>query len=254
MSDLTGLGTQHVLQHLKQTPLRLDLQGRFEQAIYFPACPDLCFTDASRARKLGCYVSTPVCGLLVQNFLPCFRILWETYFRALTRGRYHGGQRRSSDNSFHSPTIVPPLAHDKPSIMKHYHHQWTTRWGLTACSPMMVTLHDTWFVECGWWNDGRTVKTVMAWGLSASMILATGVCQMVVTLVAGEWRWDWEEQRWYRTLWSQERSLIWAAHLFFFVFVALLVWLKYLLTFVDFTKKGFFFLCVCYFFVMRWIC
>ena len=25
----------------------------------------------------------------------------------------------------------------------------------------MVTLHDTRFVECRWWNDGRTVKTYM---------------------------------------------------------------------------------------------
>ena len=34
----------------------------------------------------------------------------------------------------------------------------TTRWGVTARSPTMVTLHDTRFVECRWWNDGWTVK------------------------------------------------------------------------------------------------
>ena len=28
-------------------------------------------------------------------------------------------------------------------------------------SPTMVTLHDTRFVECRWWNDGWTVKTVV---------------------------------------------------------------------------------------------
>ena len=30
---------------------------------------------------------------------------------------------------------------------------------MTARSPTMVTLHDTRFVECRWWNDGWTVKT-----------------------------------------------------------------------------------------------
>ena len=33
-------------------------------------------------------------------------------------GRYHGGRRPSSDDSFHSPTVIPPSAVDKPSIMK----------------------------------------------------------------------------------------------------------------------------------------
>ena len=32
---------------------------------------------------------------------------------------------------------------------------------MTARSPTMVTLHDTRFVECRWWNDGWTVKTVV---------------------------------------------------------------------------------------------
>ena len=36
----------------------------------------------------------------------------------------------------------------------------------------MVTLHDTRFVECRWWNDGWTVKTVIIWRSSASMIPA----------------------------------------------------------------------------------
>ena len=77
------------------------------------------------------------------------------------RGRYHGGQRPSSDDSLHNPTVIPPSALDKPSIMKRYHRRQTTRRGVTARSPMMVTLHDTRFVECRWWNDGWTVKTVV---------------------------------------------------------------------------------------------
>ena len=32
---------------------------------------------------------------------------------------------------------------------------------MTARLPTMVTLHDTQFVECRWWNDGWTVKTVV---------------------------------------------------------------------------------------------
>ena len=43
------------------------------------------------------------------------------------RGRYHGGRRPSSDESFHSPIVIPPSALDKPSIMKRYHRRRTTR-------------------------------------------------------------------------------------------------------------------------------
>ena len=39
-------------------------------------------------------------------------------------------------------------------------------------SPTMVTLHDTRFVECRWWTDGWTVKTIVTWRSSASMIPA----------------------------------------------------------------------------------
>ena len=38
----------------------------------------------------------------------------------------------------------------------------------------MVMLHDTRFVEYRWRNDGRTVKTVVTWRSSASMIPAPG--------------------------------------------------------------------------------
>ena len=76
-------------------------------------------------------------------------------------GRYHGGWRPSSDDSLHSWTVIPPSALDKPSIMKRYHRRRTTRWGVAACLPMMVMLHDTRFVECRWWIDGWTVKTVI---------------------------------------------------------------------------------------------
>ena len=46
-------------------------------------------------------------------------------------------------------SFIPPSALDKPSIMKRYHRRRTTRWGVTARSPTMVTLHDTRFVDGG---------------------------------------------------------------------------------------------------------
>ena len=42
------------------------------------------------------------------------------------RGWYHGGRRPSSDDSFHSPTVIPPSALNKPSIMKRYNRRRTT--------------------------------------------------------------------------------------------------------------------------------
>ena len=42
-----------------------------------------------------------------------------------TRGRYHGGRRPSSDDSLHSPTVIPPSALDEPSIMKRYNRRRT---------------------------------------------------------------------------------------------------------------------------------
>ena len=78
-----------------------------------------------------------------------------------TWGRYHGSRRPSSDDSFHSPTIIPPSALDKTSIMKRYHRRRTCSHTSPRRSPTMVTLHDTRFVECRWWNDGWTVKTVV---------------------------------------------------------------------------------------------
>ena len=69
-------------------------------------------------------------------------------------GWYHGGRRSSSDDSLHSPTVVPPSALDKPSIMKCYHRRRTC----SHTSPRRS--HDTQFVECRWWNDGWTVDHV----------------------------------------------------------------------------------------------
>ena len=57
------------------------------------------------------------------------------------RGQYHGGRRPSSDDSFHSPTVIPPSALDKPSIMKRYHRRRTCSHTSPSRSPTMVTFH-----------------------------------------------------------------------------------------------------------------
>ena len=54
--------------------------------------------------------------------------------------RYHGGRRPLSDDSFHSQTVIPPLALDKPSIMKRYHRPRTYSYTSLRRSPMMVVL------------------------------------------------------------------------------------------------------------------
>ena len=96
----------------------------------------------------------------------------EVHKKVYSRGWYHGARRQSSDDGFHSPTVIPPSALDKLSIMKRYHCQWTCSHPSPCRSPTIVTLHDTWFVKCRWWNDGWTVKTVITRRSSASMIPA----------------------------------------------------------------------------------
>ena len=85
-----------------------------------------------------------------------------------TMDRYHGGRRPSSDDSLHSPTVIPLSALDKPSIVKRYHRWRTCSHTSPRRSPTMVTLHDTGFVECRMWNDGWTAKTVITCRSSAS--------------------------------------------------------------------------------------
>ena len=80
--------------------------------------------------------------------------LWLALGKMISWGRYRGGRRVSSENSFHSPTVISPLALDKPSFMKRYHRQQTKRWALTAHSPTRLTLHYTQFVSA---DGGMTV-------------------------------------------------------------------------------------------------
>ena len=97
-----------------------------------------------------------------------------------TRGGYHGGRQPSRDDSLHSPTVIPPSALDKLSIVKCYCYLRTTRWGVAARSPTLVTLCDTRFVRYRWWNDGWTVKTVITWQLLASIIPAPGLLLWII--------------------------------------------------------------------------
>ena len=57
-------------------------------------------------------------------------------------GRYHGCRRPSSDDSFHSPAVIPPSSLDKLSIMKRYHRRRTCSCTSPRRSPTMVTVHD----------------------------------------------------------------------------------------------------------------
>ena len=58
--------------------------------------------------------------------------------------------------------------------MKPYHRWWTCR-RISPCRlPKLVTLHDTQFVECRRCNDRCTVKTIITWQSSASMIPVPG--------------------------------------------------------------------------------
>ena len=63
---------------------------------------------------------------------------------------------------------------------------------MTARSPTMVVLLDTRFVECRWWNDGWTVKTVVTRRSSASMIPAPG--SLKAGRGVGEGGGDWENR------------------------------------------------------------
>ena len=60
----------------------------------------------------------------------------------------HVGRRPSSDDSLHSPTVIPLSALGKPSIMKRYHRRRTCSHTSPRRSPTIVTLSDTRFVEC----------------------------------------------------------------------------------------------------------
>ena len=86
----------------------------------------------------------------------CIRAMKQQQLAAW--GRYHGGRPPSSDDSLRSPSVIPPSALDKPSIMKRYHRRRTYSHTSPRRSPTMVTLHDTRFVGCQLWNDGWTVK------------------------------------------------------------------------------------------------
>ena len=113
--------------------------------------------------------------MLRQGWVIHFFVQWLICF---IWGRYHVGRRPSSDDSFHNPTAIPTSALDKPSIMKRYHRRRTCSHTSPRRSPTMVTLNDIRFVECRWWNDGWTVKTVVTWRPSASMIPAPGVWEV----------------------------------------------------------------------------
>ena len=78
--------------------------------------------------------------------------------------------RQSSKSNRHST-----IGTRKTEYHEGHRRRRTTRWGVTARSPTIVTLHDTRFGECRWSNDAWTVKSVVTWRSSASVIPAPGL-------------------------------------------------------------------------------
>ena len=100
-----------------------------------------------------------------------------------TRGRYHGGRRPSRDESLHSPTVIPPRALDKPSIMKPYHRRRTCSHISPRRSQTIARLHDTRFVECPWWKDGWTVHKTVVYALQSLAKLLLASCSLAAQFV-----------------------------------------------------------------------
>ena len=91
------------------------------------------------------------------------------------RVRYRGGPtivkwRQFSQSNRHSTIGTRQTEYHEA----RYHRRRMCSHTSPRRSPTMVTLHDTGLVECRWWNDGWTVKTVVTWQSSASMIPAPG--------------------------------------------------------------------------------
>ena len=59
-------------------------------------------------------------------------------------GRYHGGRRPSSDDSFHSPTVIPPSALDKPTRVSRS----VTIVGERAVAPHPDDGNASWYSVC----------------------------------------------------------------------------------------------------------
>ena len=98
-----------------------------------PLCNELCIylavaTPGVLDGTVSFYLA-PLCNKL-RIYLPYLGYFAQETCEVVissSRGRYHGGRRPLSDDSFHSPTVIPPSALDKPSIMKRYHRRPATR-------------------------------------------------------------------------------------------------------------------------------
>ena len=82
-------------------------------------------TTVTRGRYHGGQPPSPGAGIMEADHRHQEPVSWRP--TTVTWGRYHGGRPPSSNDSFHSPTVIPPSALDKPSIMKSYHRRQTKR-------------------------------------------------------------------------------------------------------------------------------
>ena len=133
-----------------------------QQLIGYNACTPLLMAEKKRGARHCCFdqcvlmndAPRSVEGLLFSGF-PSLNEGWRTakpgpehVVDPVIRGRYHGGRRPSSDDSFRSPTVIPPSALHKLNITNRYHRRRTCSHTSPRRSPTKVTLRDTRFVEC----------------------------------------------------------------------------------------------------------
>ena len=99
-------------------PLPGDVQGRQSGCVSPQVEDQKGVSQRRRKRRLGT-------GSWIAKLVPVSRteMLTARVKVLASWGRYHGGRRPSSDDSFHSPTVIPPSALDKSSIMKSYHRR-----------------------------------------------------------------------------------------------------------------------------------
>ena len=112
-------------------------------------CPALWRRSRPRTMSLARTVSSSVVRSVILGQVPqllCTRVSFlsdmedERFSMSVRiRGRYNGSRRPSSDDS---PTVIPPSALNKPSIMKRFHHRRTCSASLAQAvsSPVVRTV------------------------------------------------------------------------------------------------------------------
>ena len=91
------------------------------------------------------------------------RLSWGKTVSVTCRGVQHQGPVSWRPTTFKRRQFSQPNRHSTIGIRHtQYHKALPSSVNVQShLTSSMVTLHDTRFVECRWWNDGWTVKTVV---------------------------------------------------------------------------------------------